>query len=98
LTPFDDFTLSGDELCGVDLAVRYGIAREGALVQLDESGKILDERLVARDGSVCTPLPRAKYGILRLRIRRSHQLRPELQIHYGSLPTPHLLGVIRQPL
>lgn len=98
LTPFDDFELRGDELCGVDLAVRYGIAQEGALVQLDASAKVADERLVGQDGSVCTPLPRAKYGVVRLRIRRGHQLRPELQIHYTSQPTPHILGVIRQPL
>ncbi|HET6335415.1 MAG TPA: hypothetical protein VFG30_19450 [Polyangiales bacterium] len=98
LTPFDDFKLVGNELCGVDLAVRHGITREGALVQSDDSGRIVDERLVARDGSVCTPLPKAKYAVLRLRIRRGREVRPELQVHYSSEPTPHIIGVIRQPL
>lgn len=98
LTPFDDFVMKGDALCGFDLAVRYGIARDGALVQYDAAGEIVDERLVGRDGAVCTPLPRTKYGVLRLRIRRGDDLRPELQVHYTSEPSPHVLGVIRKPL
>jgi hypothetical protein len=63
-----------------------------------ENGEIVDERLVARDGSVCTPLPRARYGILRLRTRRGRELRPVLEIHYSSDATPRILGVIRAPL
>jgi hypothetical protein len=98
LTPFDDFKIENDQLCGVDLAVRYGIVREGALVQSDASGRIVDERLVGRDGSVCTPLPHGKYSVLRLRMRRGEELRPELQIHYTSVPAPHIVGVIRAPL
>lgn len=98
LTAFDDFEIRGNELCGVDLAVRYGIARAGSLVQKNESDEIVDEREVGRDGRVCTPMPDAKYGTLHLQMRRSQELRPELQIHYASAPTPHIIGVIRAPL
>jgi hypothetical protein len=98
VTPFDDFEITGDQLCGVDLAVRYGIAREGVLVQTDESGNIVSEQRVGRDGRVCLPLPREEYGVLRVRIRRGEALRPELQIHYASAPAPRIIGVIRAPL
>ncbi|HKP57464.1 MAG TPA: hypothetical protein VJV78_12120 [Polyangiales bacterium] len=98
VSPFDDFQIGPKELCGVDLAVRYGIAREGALAQVREDGAIVDERLVARDGSVCTPLPPARYGILRLRTRRSRELRPVLEVHYSTEGKPRILGVIRAPL
>lgn len=98
LTPFDELSLKGSELCGVDLAVRYGIAREGTLVQRDESGEMVAERAVGSDGSVCVQLPRAEYGVLRLHIRRGEESRPELQIHYRSEPAPRIVGVIRQPL
>lgn len=96
LSPFDDFTITRDRLCGVDLAVRYGIAPAGSLVARDEDGKILDERVVARDGSVCIPIRPADYAVLRLSIRRSHELRPELLIHYTTRQ-PRILGVIRHP-
>ena len=98
VTPFDDFRIEQGRLCGVDLAVRYGIAREGSLVQLNDAGEIVDERLVARDGSICVTLPPAEYAVLRLRVRRSQELRPPLQIHHATTPVPRILGVIRHPL
>lgn len=98
VTPLDDFRIEEHRLCGVDLAVRYGVVREGALAQVDDEDRIVEERQVARDGAVCTPLPPARYGRLRLQARRGRELRPVLEVHYSTTATPRILGVIRHPL
>jgi hypothetical protein len=91
--------IAPDMLCGVDLGVRHGLARAGAVVVVDETGERLDEVRVAADGSVCLPIATDdEYRVLRLRTRRGDELKPPLEVHYKGGPRARILGVIRVPL
>ena len=90
VTPLDELTLVGTTLCGVDLARRYGIAKDGALVH----GKAREA--IAADGRVCTTVPmEAGYHVARISIARTGHTTPPLEIHYVGGPSPHLVGLVR---
>ena len=90
VTPLDDITLIGDRMCGVDLARRHGIARDGELL-LD-----LTTQPIAADGQVCVTVPISPgYHLVTARIRRHDHTTPGLEIHYVGGPGSHLLGLVR---
>jgi hypothetical protein len=90
VTPLDQITLTGDQLCGVDLARRYGIAGDGELVLEGAAQPI------AADGTVCMTVPRAPgYHLVKLRIRRHDHTTPVLEIHYLGGPGSHVVGLVR---
>ncbi len=90
VTPLDAITLTGDRLCGVDLARRYGIANDGAL--------IVDGRAypIAAGGEVCITVPvSVGYHLQEVQIRRRDHTTPVLEIHYVGGPRSHLVGLVR---
>ena len=90
VTPLDEITLTADQLCGVDIARRHGIANDGALVIGDATVPI------GGDGKVCTTVPVTPgYHLAKVRIRRADHTTPVLEIHYVGGPQPHIVGLVR---
>jgi len=90
VTPLHEITLTGDRLCGVDLARRYGIAQDGELV-LDGHAQP-----IAPDGRVCVTVSNATgYHLVRLQIRRREHTTHALEIHYIGGPRSHVVGLVR---
>lgn len=90
VTPLDEITLTGDRLCGTDLARHYGVATEGVLVVDGRSYPI------APNGFVCITVPITPgYHLRRFQIQRRDHLTPALEIHYVGGPAAHLVGLVR---
>lgn len=90
VTPLDQIALTGDRLCGVDLARHHNIAGDGELV--------IDGRAVpiAADGAVCAQVPiSAGYHLAKVQIRRAAHTTPVLEIHYVGGTDPHVVGLVR---
>ena len=90
VTPLDELTLVGATLCGVDLARRYGVARDGTL---NHDG-VRDP--IAADGRVCMAInTEPGYHVARVAISRHGHTTPALEIHYVGGPSPHVVGLVR---
>ncbi|MBA3459965.1 MAG: hypothetical protein H0T46_08385 [Deltaproteobacteria bacterium] len=90
VTPLDEITLTNNQLCGVDLARRYGIARDGEL-RVDGA-----TQPIGADGGVCIAVSVAPgYHLVRARIRRHDHTTPALEIHYVGGSKPHVVGLVR---
>jgi hypothetical protein len=101
VTALDRFTVEDGHLCAMDLGTVYGLAHGGLVERLDEVGKVLESRIIARDGRVCLSLPTTGYAALRLRIRRASIVKPPMQVHVragvggGGSETARIVGLVR---
>ena len=96
VTPLDNFTIEPHRLCAVDLGLVYGLAKQGVVEALDESGDVAARYTVAPDGRVCIPVREdGRYAVYRLRIARGKERTPPLQVHWKSGPDRRVLGIIR---
>lgn len=96
VTPLDHFSIDHEQLCAVDLSVYYGLVTAGLVEVLDENDEVVFDRLVGTDARFCVPIyPDDAYRIYRMRIRRRHEEKPVLQVHFKGGDRPRILGVIR---
>ncbi len=98
VTPLDDFSLNGTQLHAVDLGVFHHLASHGSVEILDRGDDVVSTYKVASDGQVTIPLdPDPGYHLLRCRIRRGHDRKPAMQIHYVTADgNARIVGILRR--
>lgn len=98
LSPLDDLELRGETaLCATDLGVHYRLASQGA-VELLRDGEVVSTQDTSGDGRFCVPIElKEDYVLLELRVRRGEEEKPALQVHVARKPTPHIIGLVRDP-
>lgn len=96
VTPLDDIVVRAGALCGVDLAIRHGLATGGVIERLNDRDAVVATQTVDSQGRVCLPLSAGKTGeayvVYRLRTRRARDERPVMQVHVKG---GRVLGIIR---
>ncbi|MEO8698665.1 MAG: hypothetical protein ABI867_01445 [Kofleriaceae bacterium] len=91
VTPLDRITLTGDQLCGVDLARHHRLALPSQLVVDGRPGVPIGD-----GGRVCTTVPiSVGYHVARVTIARPDHTTPPLEVHYVGGDKPHLVGLMR---
>lgn len=97
VTPLDYLEVRGTQICGVDLAVRYGLRPSGTLEILQSRRNRARSAIdVAPDGTICFDLPTSSgYHVIRLRIRAADGVRPAMQVHIHGGDKPRILGILR---
>jgi hypothetical protein len=81
LTALDELKVDAGIFCAVDLPTFYGLVHGGNVERLDDQGRVIDSKVIARDGRVCLGLPDRDYAVLRLRTRRGAEVRPPIRVH-----------------
>jgi hypothetical protein len=95
VTPLDDFAITPQQLCMTDLGVAHGLARAGIVEWLDGS-KVIATRSTDSTGRLCIGTPgRDAYQVYRMRVRRGHDPRPPLELHFKGGSNARILGIIR---
>lgn len=95
VSPIDYFKVNGNSICAEDLSIQYDLVRVGSLERILDNGKI-EAFPISHTGEVCFPMQSEKgYHSDRLRIRRNHDVRPIMQLHYIYDQTPRIVGLVR---
>ncbi|MEO7328768.1 MAG: hypothetical protein ABI193_09340, partial [Minicystis sp.] len=97
VTPLDALHLEGQALCGIDLGVKFDLARAGVVERVDDRNQVLGSSVIGPSGRVCVPLDPALdggYAVLRLRVRRGvTDDRPPMQVHVAE--RARVIGILR---
>ena len=92
VTSLDQLGVAATGLCGIDLGTHYGLAHGGLVERLDDTGKVIESRVIASDGRVCVSVPQGDYAAVRLRIKRGAEVKPPMQVHVRN---GHVVGIVR---
>ncbi|MFT5433216.1 MAG: hypothetical protein ACI9OJ_003921 [Myxococcota bacterium] len=92
VSPLDNPHFNGEQLCLVDLSMRYRLATQGALEVLGADNKLVSRHTIDLDGRVCFDAVRPEYTVWRLRVVRGRHKRPVVQFHTLA---NRVLGVVR---
>lgn len=96
VSPLDYFRMDSNQVCAIDLSVRYGLVTGGLVQVLSADDQPVFSQLVDDDGLICVPIPNdAEYRIYRMRILRGPNEHRVMRLHFKGGKSPRILGIER---